>query len=64
MKKVILGIGLFTLTFVSVLPANAICRDGNGDIIVGPGDVVYSGDNFDGSCSDCDMNCARPIAVE
>ncbi|MCE7057472.1 hypothetical protein LZF95_22515 [Algoriphagus sp. AGSA1] len=63
MKKVILGIGLFALTFISVIPANAICRNPDGSIKVIDGNV-YSGDNFDGSCSDCDYDCERPIIMQ
>jgi hypothetical protein len=47
--------------FINMTTANAICYDSNGNIAIIHGQV-FSGDNFDGSCSDCNWNCARPIS--
>lgn len=60
MKKLILGLGVLSLTFASVIPASAICRDENGDIVVENG-MVFSANNLDGSCSGCDYTCSMPI---
>ena len=60
MKKLILSIGVIALTFVSVVPANSICRDSTGQIIIVNG-MTYSQDNGDGSCSGCNMTCGRPL---
>ena len=40
MKKLILSIGVIALTFGSIMPANAICRDSNGKIIVENGSDI------------------------
>ncbi|MBW3470070.1 hypothetical protein [Arthrospiribacter ruber] len=61
MKKFIIGIGLLALTFVNLIPSFAICRDGNGQIEVENG-RVFSANNLDGSCSDCDYTCSMPIS--
>jgi hypothetical protein len=60
MKKLILSIGVIALTFGSILPANSICRDSSGQIIIRGGNT-FSQDNGDGSCSGCNMTCARPL---
>lgn len=60
MKKLILSIGVIALTFGSIMPANAICRDSRGNIIIENG-MTYSRDNGDGSCSGCNMTCGRPL---
>lgn len=60
MKKLILGIGLLALTLASTVPASAICRNPDGTIHVENG-MVFSANNFDGSCSNCDYTCSMPI---
>lgn len=60
MKKLILSIGVIALTFGSIMPASAICRDANGRIIIENGST-FSRDNGDGSCSGCNMTCGRPL---
>jgi len=60
MKKLILSIGVIALTFGSIMPANAICRNPDGTILVVVG-WTYLGDNFDRSCSDCNYDCGRPL---
>lgn len=62
MKKLILGLGVLALSFASIMPASAICRNPDGSIDTGPnGDTVYSANNLDGSCSNCDYTCSMPI---
>ncbi|WP_143959736.1 hypothetical protein [Litoribacter populi] len=61
MKKVLMIFGAAFILLGSVTSVEAICTDGAGLIYVDENNYVYSGDNFDGSCSDCDWNCARPL---
>jgi hypothetical protein len=60
MKKLILGLGVLALTFASVVPASAICRDAGGEIVV-VRERVFAQNNMDGSCSGCDYTCSMPI---
>lgn len=60
MKKLILSIGVIALTFGSIMPANAICRNPDGTIVI-IGNATFSRDNGDGSCSGCNMTCGRPL---
>lgn len=49
MKKLILSIGVIALTFGSIMPANAICREADGTIAIRDG-ATLSGQNPDGTC--------------
>lgn len=61
-KNFLLCLVLFTITILSTIQAQAICRNPDGTIDTGPnGDRVYSANNFDGSCSNCDYSCSMPI---
>lgn len=60
MKKPILSIGVIALTFGSIIPANAICRESDGSIAIRNGQTL-SGENGDGTCSGCNWNCARDL---
>jgi predicted RNA methylase len=61
MKKLILGLGVFALTFASLAPASALCSNPDGSVVDDGSDKVYARGNDDGTCSDCDYTCSMPI---
>lgn len=53
---------MLALKFASVLPVSAICTNPDGSVEISPDvDKVYSRNNGDGRCSDCDYTCSIPI---
>jgi hypothetical protein len=61
MKRLILGFGVFALTFASLAPASAICTNPDETVEDDGSDKVYARNNGDGTCSDCDYTCSMPI---